>query len=54
MGKFTPNPYRVFRNGEWVWIHPEPQEYKPDPLKSIDIKANALFRRVLKTKKRKK
>lgn len=51
MGKFTPNPYRVFRNGEWVWIYPEPQEYKPNPLKSMQITKNGVFKPYKKRKK---
>jgi hypothetical protein len=52
MGKFTPKPYRVFRDGEWVWVHPKPQEYvQDDRLKSIQITKNGVFKPYKKRKK---
>ncbi len=53
MGLFYPKPYKVFRNGEWVLITPEPQQYKTDPLKAVEITKNGIFRKLKNKFKRK-
>jgi len=54
MGLFYPKPYKVFRNGEWVLITPEPKEYKNEPLKPIQITGEGLFKKILKYKFKRK
>lgn len=52
MGKFIPPPYKVKRNGEWVWVYPEPQDYKPDgKLKSIQVTQDGIYKQYKKRKK---
>jgi hypothetical protein len=39
MGLYQPPPYRVKRNGSWVWIQPPEREYDcKDPYKPLDVK----------------
>lgn len=52
MGKITPPPYRVFRDGQFVWVYPEPREYiQDDRLKSMQLTKNGIFKQFKKRKK---
>ena len=53
MGKLIPKPYKVKRNGEWVLITPEPIEYKPEPLRPVEVETiYSKLRKLIKKRKK--
>jgi len=51
MGMIERKPYRVKRNGEWVWVYPEPIDYNEERKKNL---RGAVQELVLNERKKKK